>query len=72
VQFAYGSPSTASGISGAYVDISVSPASTAGFPFKLVSLVTQPPGANGTEAGAYNQVIVAFNNVETKTLTGVA
>ncbi len=52
VQFAYGTPSTASGISG-------------------VSLVANPPGSNGTEAGAYNYVIVAFNNVETKTLTGV-
>lgn len=72
VQFNYGTPSTASGISGAFVDISVTPATNAGYPFKLVSLVTQPPGANGTEAGAYNQVVVAFNNVETKTLTGLA
>lgn len=71
VQFNYGAPSTATGISGAYVNIAVSPAVTAGFPFKLVSLVTNPPGSNGTEAGAYNYVVVAFNNVETKTLTGV-
>ena len=71
VQFNYGAPSTATGISGAYVNIAVTPAVTAGFPFKLVSLVTNPPGSNGTEAGAYNYVIVAFNNVETKTLTGV-
>ena len=71
VQFAYGTPSTASGISGAFVDISVTPTTTATLPFKLVSLVTQPPGSNGTEAGVYNYVIVAFNNVETKTLTGV-
>lgn len=72
VQFAYGSPNTASGISGAYVNISVSPAATATLPFKVVSLVTNPPGSNGTEAGAYNYVIVRINNVETKTLTGVA
>ena len=71
VQFAYGTPSTASGISGAFVNISVTPTTTATLPFKLVGLVTNPPGANGTEAGAYNHVIVAFNNVETKTLTGV-
>ncbi len=71
VQFNYGTPSTASGISGAYVDISVTPTTTATLPFKLVSLVTQPPGSNGTEADEYNYVIVAFNNVETKTLTGV-
>jgi len=72
VQFAYGTPSTATGISGAYIDISVTPASTATLPFKVVSLVTNPPGANGTAAGAYNLAVVAFNNVSTKTLTGVA
>lgn len=72
VQFAYGTPSTATGISGAFINIAVSPAATATLPFKVVSLVTQPPGANGTEAGAYNYAVVAFNNVETKTLTGVA
>jgi hypothetical protein len=71
VQFAYGTPSTATGISGAFVNIAVTPTTTATLPFKLVSLVTNPPGSNGTEAGVYNYVIVAFNNVETKTLTGV-
>jgi hypothetical protein len=53
------------------VNIAVTPTTTATLPFKLVSLVTNPPGSNGTEAGVYNYVIVAFNNVETKTLTGV-
>jgi hypothetical protein len=72
VQFAYGTPTPANGISGAFVNIAVSPAATATLPFKVVSLVTQPPGSNGTEAGAYNYVVVAFNNVETKTLSGVA
>ena len=71
VQIAYGTPSTASGISGAYIDITVTPTTTATLPFRVVSLVTDPPGANGTAAGAYNLAIVAFNNVETKTLTGV-
>lgn len=71
VQFAYGTPSTASGISGAYIDISVTPTTTATLPFRVVSLVTDPPGANGTASGAYNLAIVAFNNVETKTLTGI-
>jgi hypothetical protein len=71
VQFAIGTPNAFSGISGAFVDISVTPAVTATFPFRLVGLVTDPPGAPGTEAGAYNRVIVAFNNVSTKQLTSV-
>lgn len=71
VQFAYGTPNANTGISGAFVNISVTPTTTATLPFKLVSLVTNPPGSPGTEAGVYNYVVVAFNNVETKTLTGL-
>jgi len=71
VQFAYGTPSTASGISGAYIDITVTPTSTSTLPFRVVSLVTDPPGSNGTSSGAYNYAVVAFNNVVTKTLTGI-
>ncbi len=70
VGFAIGSGNTATGISGASIDIStVNTTST--LPFRIVSLVTQPPGAPGTEAGAYNTVVVAFNNVSTKQLTSV-
>jgi len=71
VQFAYGTPSTATGISGAYIDITVTPTTTATLPFRVLSLVTNPPGANGTASGAYNYAVVAFNNVATKTLTGI-
>jgi hypothetical protein len=71
VQFAYGTPNATTGISGAFVNIAVTPTTTATLPFKLVSLVTNPPGSPGTQAGVYNYVVVAFNNVETKTLTGV-
>lgn len=71
VQFAYGTPNTMSGVSGAYIDITVTPTTTATLPFKVVGLVTSPPGANGTAAGAYNYAVVAFNNVSTKTLTGI-
>lgn len=71
VQFNYGTPNTASGISGAYIDITVTPATTATLPFKVTALVSDPPGANGTASGAYNYAVVAINNVETKTLTGV-
>ena len=70
VGFAIGSGNTATGISGASIDIgTVNVTST--LPFRIVSLVTQPPGAPGTEAGAYNTVVVAFNNVSTKQLTSV-
>lgn len=71
VQFAYGTGNTLNGISGAYIDISVTPTTTATLPFKVLSLVTDPPGVNGTSSGAYNLAVVAFNNVETKTLTGI-
>jgi hypothetical protein len=71
VQFAYGTPNTMSGVSGAYIDITVTPTTTATLPFKVVALDTSPPGSAGTEAGAYNYAIVAFNNVSTKTLTGI-
>lgn len=71
VQFAYGTPNTMSGVSGAYIDITVTPTTTATLPFRVVGLVTSPPGSNGTEAGAYNYAVVAFNNVSTKTLTGI-
>ncbi|MGI9142667.1 MAG: hypothetical protein ACR2IJ_05705, partial [Fluviibacter sp.] len=70
VGFAIGTGNQANGISGAYVDMSTVN-TTATLPFRIVSLVTQPPGAPGTEAGAYNTVIVAFNNVSTKQLLSV-
>jgi len=70
VQFAYGSGNTANGISAAYV-VYNSGAVTATLPFRVKSLVTEPPGSNGTESGAYNYVIVGFNNVSTKQLTSV-
>ena len=71
VQFAYGTGNTANGLSGAYIDISVTPATTATLPFRVKTLVTSPPGANGTQTGANNYAVVGFNNVETKQLTAV-
>ena len=70
VQVAFGSGNTANGISTAYV-VYNSGAATATLPFRVKSLVTEPPGSNGTESGAYNYVIVGFNNVSTKQLTSV-
>lgn len=51
---------------------SPSAASAATLPFKLVNVVTSPPGANGTDVTtASNNVIVAFNNQIYKTQTGI-
>lgn len=68
VGFNIGSGNSSNGISGAYL---ATLATDSTMPFKVVALVTDPPGVNGTEAGAYQKAIVAFNNVSTKQLTGV-
>jgi hypothetical protein len=70
VQFAYGTGNTANGLSGAYV-VYNSADTTSTLPFRVISLLTDPPGSAGTESGAYNRVIVGFNNVTTKSLTGI-
>jgi len=69
VQFAYGTGNTANGLSGAYI-VYNSADVTSTLPFRVISLVTDPPGSAGTATGAYNRIIVGFNNVTTKTLTG--
>lgn len=57
------------GISGMKLD---TPTTTVTFPFKVVNVITTPPGANGTDiATAYNYVIVAMNNQQYKALLGV-
>jgi hypothetical protein len=68
--YVIGSGNTANGISAAYLDVTTA-AATATLAFRVVGLVVYPPGSNGTEAGAYNYVIVAFNNVTTKNQTGI-
>ena len=70
VGFTIGSGNTSNGISGAYLNMATAGTDNSE-PFKIVSLVIDPPGSNGTEAGAYNYAVVAFNNVSTKQLTGV-
>jgi hypothetical protein len=70
VQFAIGTPNAYTKQSGAYID-SVGP-DTATLPFRLLSIVTTPAlGFPNPEAGAYALGIVAFNNVDTKSLTGI-
>jgi hypothetical protein len=64
IQLNVGTGNTANGISGMYVE---SPATTATLPFRVVDVVSQPPGANGTDiTAAYNYVIVQFNNTLTR------
>jgi len=70
IGFAIGSGNTANGISGASLDVTTL-GTTNTLPFRVIGLVTQPPGSPGTEAGAYNLAVVAFNNVSTKQLTGI-
>ena len=60
---------TANGISGMYLN-TVGTASDA--PFRIVGLVTAPPGSNGTDVTSVaNYAIVAFLNVSTKTLVTI-
>lgn len=70
VGYDIGTGNANNGLSGAFVDVTTADV-TATLPFRVVGLVTQPPGSAGTEAGAYNWVIVAFNNVTTKNQTGI-
>jgi len=70
IDYTIGSGNTMSGISAAFLDQG-SLATTSTLPFRVVGLVTEPPGAPGTAAGAYNYAIVSFNNVSTKALTSV-
>jgi hypothetical protein len=60
---------TANGISGMYLN-TVGTASDA--PFRVIGLITEPPGSNGTDITAVaNYVIVGFLNVSTKTLVTI-
>ena len=70
VGYAIGTGNTATGISGAYIDASTIN-TTSTLPFRILGLVTDPPSGVGTQAGAYNWVIVGFNSVATKQLTGI-
>jgi hypothetical protein len=64
---------TANGLSGAFITPGTTAAVTATLPWRMVKLVLDPPGSQGTQAGAFNYVVVAFNNTETRvTLSVVA
>ena len=60
---------TTTGISGMSLS---TPTTTATLPFKVVNVLTTPPGANGTDLTTpYNYVMVVFNNQQYKSLVGV-
>jgi hypothetical protein len=70
VQFAIGTGNAYTKQSGAYIDSAG--AVTATLPFRVVDIVTTPVlSFSNPESGAYAVAIVAFNNVDTKSLTGI-
>ena len=69
--FALGTGSTLNGLSGATLDVSTI-ATTNTLPFRIVSLITAPLGQNGTDqTSPYGFAVVAFNNQDFKSLTGI-
>jgi hypothetical protein len=71
IQFAIGTGSALTGQSGAYANQALTSPSTTTYPFRIVDLYTQPGGANGTDSTSNgNWIYVAFNNVDTRVLTG--
>lgn len=72
INFAIGTGNASNGLSGAYADQTTLSPSTTTRPFKIMSLVTNPPGANGSDStSAYNFIVVGFNNVDSRILTGI-
>jgi len=74
--YAYGTGSTSTGLSGAYIDLHTTPAVTAALPFRIMALPSDPwtgaPGSNGLDnTTAFNLVLVNWNNQFQKQLTGV-
>lgn len=71
INFAIGTGNALTQLSGSYAN-QATIAVTATLPFRIVGLHTNPPGAPGTDATSNgNFIIVAFNNVDTKSLTGI-
>lgn len=72
-QFAIGAGNTVTGKSGATLDcVTNPPATTPTFPFRIIDLVRDPPGANGADPTTpFNWAYVTFNNQDFKSLTGI-
>lgn len=65
-------PNQMTGIGNACLDIiNAAPAATATFPFRIIDIIRDPPGVNGTDITTpYSWAFVAFNNQDYKALTG--
>lgn len=71
INFAIGTGNGTTGVSGAYAN-QATIANTATLPFRITGLLTNPPGGPGTDSSSNgNWIVVAFNNVDTKSLTGI-
>lgn len=71
INFAIGTGNALNGQSGAYAN-QATINTTATLPFRIMALVTAPPGSNGTDSTSNgNWIVVGFNNVDTKSLTGI-
>jgi hypothetical protein len=66
-----GAGTAANGLSGAFITPGTTAAVTATLPWRMVRLILDPPGAPGTQAGAFNYVMVTPNNIETRALLSV-
>jgi hypothetical protein len=72
-QYSLGGGNQVTGRSGATLDVVTNvPAVTATFPFRIIDLIRDPPGAPGADATTpYNWAYVTFNNQDYKSLTGI-
>jgi hypothetical protein len=70
IGYTIGTGNTQTGISGAALSAATLN-TTATLPFRVLGLITDPPSGIGTQPGAYNWVLVGFNSVATKQLTGI-
>jgi hypothetical protein len=71
INFAIGTGSTSTGLSGATLDVSTV-LTTSTLPFRVVELIYDPPGANGADTTtAYNWAYVVFNWQDYKSTTGI-
>ncbi len=71
-QYANGTGNTLTGQSGAYIDLNTTPTTTSTFPFRILSLVADPPGANGTDTTtAYGWAKVMWNSEFYRQLDGI-
>ena len=66
-----GTGNAANGLSGAFITPGTTAAVTATLPWRMVRLILDPPGSQGTQSGAFNWVMVTPNNIETRALTSV-